>query len=88
MVWFIINRTTLGYELRSVGLNASAAEYGGINVKRSMVTSMGIAGGLAGAAGAIQVMGTSSSSGSGVDTHLLDLKIDYRSRKEATRPAI
>ncbi len=57
LVWFIIHRTTLGYELRSVGLNPSAAEYGGINVKRSMVTSMGIAGGLAGAAGAIQVMG-------------------------------
>ncbi|SHO52375.1 ABC transporter permease [Desulfopila aestuarii] len=59
LVWYILNRTTLGYELRAVGFNPHAAEYGGINVKRSIVTSMSIAGGLAGAAGALQVMGVS-----------------------------
>ncbi|THB72170.1 MAG: ABC transporter permease [Desulfobulbaceae bacterium] len=57
LVWYILNKTTLGYELRAVGFNPDAAEYGGINVKKSMVTSMAIAGGLAGAAGALQVMG-------------------------------
>jgi len=57
LVWYILNKTTLGYELRAVGFNPHAAEYGGINVKKSMVTSMSISGALAGAAGALQVMG-------------------------------
>lgn len=59
VVWYILNKTTLGYELRAVGFNPHAAEYGGINVKKSIVTSMSIAGALAGCAGAIQVMGVS-----------------------------
>ncbi|MCT4607351.1 MAG: ABC transporter permease [Marinisporobacter sp.] len=58
-VWFILNKTTLGYELRAVGSNKHAAEYGGINVNKSMIISMTIAGSLAGAAGALQVMGVS-----------------------------
>jgi ABC-type uncharacterized transport system permease subunit len=57
LVWYILNKTTLGYQLRAVGCNLHAAEYGGINVQRSITTSMSIAGALAGAAGAIQVMG-------------------------------
>ena len=57
VVWYILNKTTLGYELRAVGFNSHAAEYGGINVKKSIVTSMSIAGALGGAAGALQVMG-------------------------------
>ena len=56
-VWYVLNKTTLGYELRAVGHSPTAAEAGGINVKRSMVVSMFIAGGLAGAAGAFQVLG-------------------------------
>jgi simple sugar transport system permease protein len=57
LVWFILNKTTLGYELKAVGHNKDAAEYGGIDVKKKMVTSMFISGALAGAAGALQVMG-------------------------------
>ncbi|NCN05905.1 MAG: ABC transporter permease [Spirochaetales bacterium] len=57
VVWYIINRTTLGYELRAVGYNQDAANYGGIPVKKSMTVSMAIAGALAGAAGGIQIMG-------------------------------
>jgi ABC-type uncharacterized transport system permease subunit len=57
LMWYILNKTTLGYELRAVGFNPDAAEYGGINVKKSIITSMSIAGSLAGAAGALQVMG-------------------------------
>jgi simple sugar transport system permease protein len=57
VVWYIINRTTLGYELRAVGYNQDAANYGGIPVKKSMTISMAIAGALAGAAGGIQIMG-------------------------------
>lgn len=59
LMWYTLNKTTLGYELRAVGFNPTAAEYGGINVNKSIVTSMSIAGGLAGIAGALQVMGIS-----------------------------
>lgn len=59
LMWYTLNKTTLGYELRAVGFNPHAAEYGGINVKKSIITSMSIAGGLAGTAGALQVMGVS-----------------------------
>jgi simple sugar transport system permease protein len=57
LCWWILNRTTLGYELRAVGLNPACAEYGGIDVKRNVVRSMAIAGALAGAAGAFHVLG-------------------------------
>ena len=55
--WIILNKTTLGFRLRAVGFNRSAAEYGGIPVARSVVTSMGIAGLLSGFGGAVQVLG-------------------------------
>lgn len=59
IIWFVLNRTTLGYELRSVGFNRFASEYGGINVNRSIIASMVIAGTLSGLAGALHVMGVS-----------------------------
>lgn len=59
LMWYTLNKTTLGYELRAVGFNPHAAEYGGINVNKSVVTSMLISGGMAGTAGALQVMGVS-----------------------------
>jgi simple sugar transport system permease protein len=57
IVWFILKRTTLGYRLRAVGHNRDAAEYCGINVKRSILVSMVIAGVIAALSGAVQVMG-------------------------------
>jgi general nucleoside transport system permease protein len=51
VVAFILERTTLGYELKAVGYNRHAAEAAGINVNARMVLSMGIAGALAGLAG-------------------------------------
>ncbi len=57
LIWFIIEKTTLGYSLKSVGANKSAAEYGGINVNRSILTALAISGALAGLAGALQLMG-------------------------------
>ena len=57
LVWFIIEKTTLGYELKAVGSNKFAAEYGGINVNGSILTALAISGALAGLGGALQLMG-------------------------------
>ncbi len=51
VIKFIMDKTTLGYELKAVGHNRFGAEYAGIKVNRSVVISMMIAGGLAGLAG-------------------------------------
>ena len=54
---FFINRTVLGYEMRAVGLNRDAAEYAGINAKRNIALSLGIAGALAGLGGGVEILG-------------------------------
>ena len=59
VIWFLINKTTLGYQLRAVGFNRNAAEYGGINANRAVMTAMAISGGLAGLGGAVQLLGMS-----------------------------
>ena len=53
----VLNRTTLGYEVRAVGFNPEAARYGGISVARSYFLAMAIAGVFAGLAGAMDVLG-------------------------------
>lgn len=55
--WLILQRTTLGYEVRATGFNPEAARYGGLNVKRSYVMAMAISGIFAGLAGAIDILG-------------------------------
>jgi ABC-type uncharacterized transport system permease subunit len=55
--WLVLNRTTLGYEVRAVGFNPEAARYGGISVARNYVVTMAIAGLFAGLAGALDVLG-------------------------------
>jgi general nucleoside transport system permease protein len=57
IVYLILFRTTLGLEIRTVGTNLHAARYAGMHVNRIIVVTMAISGGLAGMAGAIQVMG-------------------------------
>ena len=57
-VWWLLNRTTTGFEFRSVGANASAARVAGMNVERSWVLVMLIGGGLAGLAGSAVIQGT------------------------------
>jgi general nucleoside transport system permease protein len=57
IVWFVLYRTTFGFELRMVGLNPNAAKYSGIKVARMTVITMALAGSLAGLAGAIQTTG-------------------------------
>ena len=55
--WLILNRTTLGYEVRATGFNPEAARYGGVSVKRSYIGAMAISGFFAGLAGAIDILG-------------------------------
>jgi simple sugar transport system permease protein len=55
--WIVLNRTTLGYEVRAVGFNSEAARYSGISVRRSYFLAMAISGAFAGLAGAIDVIG-------------------------------
>jgi general nucleoside transport system permease protein len=55
--WLLLNRTTLGFEVRAVGFNPSAAEYGGIGVKKNYFRAMAIAGSFAGLAGAMDILG-------------------------------
>jgi len=55
--WFILRRTTLGYEIRAVGLNPQAAEYAGIDVRRTTVLAMCISGAFAGLVATNEVMG-------------------------------
>lgn len=57
LVWFIMEKTTLGFQLRAVGYSKTAAEYAGISSNRIFMISMMISGALAGLGGATQVMG-------------------------------
>jgi len=57
VVWFMLERTVLGYEIKSVGENKEAAKYGGINIFRAGLISMVFSGGLAGIAGVSEVAG-------------------------------
>jgi ABC-type uncharacterized transport system permease subunit len=59
VVWFLLERTTIGFRIRAVGLNAGAARASGVSVGWTLVTVMGISGALAGLAGAVQVLGVS-----------------------------
>lgn len=56
-VWFVLQRTTLGFEIRTVGANPSAALYAGMSVGRTIVVVMAVCGALAGVAGAGEVSG-------------------------------
>lgn len=56
-VWWLINRSSLGFRFRAVGENPNAARVAGINVKNVYVYAMLIAGGLIGITGASQALG-------------------------------
>lgn len=56
-IWWLLWKTTLGFEIRTVGANPDAAKYAGINVKRTIILTMIISGALAGMAGALEVTG-------------------------------
>jgi simple sugar transport system permease protein len=58
VMWYILEKTTLGYELRSVGFNKHASQYAGMNVNNNIMYSMMISGGFAGIAGSMEGLGT------------------------------
>lgn len=56
--WWFLKKSTTGFEFRAYGLNSDAATYAGMHVKRLTVLAMVFAGGIAGMAGAAEVLGT------------------------------
>ncbi|MBU8877897.1 ABC transporter permease [Bacillus sp. FJAT-29790] len=58
IMWFLLEKTSKGYELRAVGFNQHASEYAGMNVRSNIILSMVISGAFAGLAGAMEGLGT------------------------------
>jgi simple sugar transport system permease protein len=79
LVWWILYKSTLGFQIRMVGANAKAARYGGVNVKRLWIVIMAVSGALAGMAGMVQTLavdrwvGVGFSAGLGFDAIALAL---------------
>ena len=57
VIWWVLRRTVLGFEIRTVGLNPNAARYAGIRVARTVIIAMIISGALAGLGGAVETLG-------------------------------
>jgi simple sugar transport system permease protein len=57
LVWVLLWRTKWGYEIRAVGSNPAAAEYGGVSVRKQIVLAMALSGALAGMVGVNDVLG-------------------------------
>jgi simple sugar transport system permease protein len=57
VIWWLIYKTTLGFEIRTVGKNPRAAKYAGMSVGWVIILTMIIAGGLAGMAGGVEALG-------------------------------
>lgn len=58
VMWFILEKTTRGYELKSVGFNQHASNYAGMNVSKNIILAMVISGIFAGLGGAMEALGT------------------------------
>ncbi|MBH0229335.1 ABC transporter permease [Halobacillus yeomjeoni] len=58
VMWFVLNKTTRGFELRAVGFNQNASNYAGMSVGKNVVLAMVISGAFAGLAGAMEGLGT------------------------------
>jgi len=57
IMYYLLERTSIGYEIKMVGQNSNFSRYGGINVKRRMIFAMVVSGALCGIAGAFEVLG-------------------------------
>jgi len=58
LVWWLLNRSSIGFKFRALGHNPSAARVAGINIGFTYVAVMAVSGALAGLAGATQILGT------------------------------
>jgi simple sugar transport system permease protein len=59
-MWWLLGKTTLGFELRTVGANPNAARYSGMSITRNIMFAMALSGAIAGLAGSIEVLGVST----------------------------
>jgi len=64
IIYIILEKTALGYEIKACGFNKNAAEYAGINSSRGIITAMAVAGALSGLGGALLFL---SGAGKGID---------------------
>lgn len=55
LLYILLFKTSVGYTIRAVGINPLAARYAGIDVKKNILLAMGISGGAAGLAGAVEI---------------------------------
>lgn len=60
LIWFLLKKTKTGYEIRAVGLNRKASNFGGISVGKNIVLAMTISGMLAGLAGVTYFLGSTN----------------------------
>lgn len=58
VMWFLLEKTTRGFELKAVGFNQNASDYAGMNVSKNIVLAMVISGVFAGLGGAMEALGT------------------------------
>lgn len=68
LIWFLLFKTTWGFNLRTVGANPHAAKYGGMNIVKSTIIAMSLSGALAGLAGANQILGVTHSMAMGLSS--------------------
>lgn len=66
VVWWLLNKSTVGFTYKAVGFNPAAARTSGMSVERSYISVMMIAGALAGLAGATEVLGTQQTLTNGI----------------------
>ncbi len=68
IMWFLLYRTTIGFEIRAAGANPDAARYGGMRTRRLIVMTMTLSGFLCGLAGAVTLLGVVHQMAPGYDT--------------------
>lgn len=64
ILYIVLNKTTFGYELKATGFNKHAAQYAGMNGKRNIISTMTIAGAMAGIGGAFAILAPAAIAGS------------------------
>jgi simple sugar transport system permease protein len=65
-VWWLMERSTLGFQFRALGVNPHAARTAGMDVENGYLWAMALAGGLAGLGGSAQILGTESALTAGI----------------------